>query len=222
MLSAALAARGELFEWVDLPADSPFFRRDALLFLEPGPRARLIGELSEAQPLIGRLNRDPGLKSVAELFDDALNNPAQVRPSVLQRFAIELADTIDGTLAGQVRSMSWRGVLAGNGPGAGASADPKDDGRQLVIRVAPVLDFQQLLPAQSAMLAVRSTAQSLQLTPEHGIRVRITGGLAMRDEELRTVSEGGERAAVLAATLLVLPAMVRLLDRQSCALSRQW
>ncbi len=187
-LSAALAAQGDQFQWVDLPSNSRFFRRNALLFLDAQSRAELIDELVKAQPLIGRLNRDPGLKSVAELFEDALRNPARVDSVTMQRFADELADTIDDTLTDRLRLISWRKLLAGDGAG----------GTQQIIRAAPVLDYKQLFAAQSALQAVRRTAQELQLTPERGIRVRITGGLAMSDEELRTVSSGAERAATFA------------------------
>jgi len=187
-LSVALAAQSDQFQWVDLPSNSTFFRRNALLFLDAQPRAELIDELVNAQPLIGRLNRDPSLKSVADLFEDALRNPAQVDPLTMQRFADELADTIDETLADRLRMISWRKLLGGDDTG----------GTQQIIRAAPVLDYEQLFAAQSALQAVRRTAQALQLTPEHGIRVRITGGLAMSDEELRTVSSGVERAATFA------------------------
>jgi hopanoid biosynthesis associated RND transporter like protein HpnN len=194
LLRDALEKQSELFQSVNLPADSDFFRRNALLLLDVEARIALIDELIGAQPLIGRLNRDPSLKSVAQLFEDALRNPAQVEQVMLQRFASEFAQAIDGTLASVAKtgrqdySISWRKLLGGGDTG----------GTQQIIRAAPHLDFNQLLPAAAALQAVRLTAQSLDLTPEHGVRVRVTGGLAMSDEELRTVSSGAGRAAVFA------------------------
>ena len=188
LLSAALAKQDNLFQSVDLPADNEFFRRSALLLLDTQARTALIDELVNAQPLIGRLNRDPSLKSVALLYEDALRNREQVDQATLQRFASELAASIDSTLAGRSHSISWRRLLGGKAVGA----------TQQIIRAAPHMDFKQLFPAAVALHAVRSTAQALDLTPEHGIRVRVTGGLAMSDEELRTVSAGAQHAALFA------------------------
>ncbi|MFT5175276.1 MAG: hopanoid biosynthesis associated RND transporter like protein HpnN [Gammaproteobacteria bacterium] len=188
LLSAALAKQDNLFQSVDLPADNEFFRRSALLLIDTQARTALIDELVNAQPLIGRLNRDPSLKSVALLYEDALRNREQVDQATLQRFASELANSIDSTLARRSYSISWRRLLGGKAVG----------GTQQIIRAAPHLDFKQLFPAAVALHAVRSTAQALDLTPEHGIRVRVTGGLAMSDEELRTVSAGAQHAALFA------------------------
>jgi len=64
--------------------------------------------------------------------------------------------------------------------------------------VTPVADYSSLFPVSGALAAIRAEASRLSLNPDHGVRVRITGGLAMSDEELHSVSRGAGRAALMA------------------------
>lgn len=185
-LAQALAAREDLFEGVQDMEDHPFFRRHALLFMEAAERDRLVRDLVSAQPLLARLHHDPSVAAILGLFVDAIAADVAVAADELQRFSQDLAAAIDATLSGTAHHLSWRGVLASE---SGAA--------RRVLSVSPVLDYNQLFPASNAIAAVRAVARELGLGPERGIRVRITGGVAMSDEELRSVSAGAGRAAVL-------------------------
>ena len=189
-LAQALAGRRDLFERVQDLENHPYFRRNALLYLDAAERERLVRDLVTAQPLLARLHRDPGLAAMLDLFVDAIEADVQVAPDALARFSRALAEAIDATLDGSVHHLSWRGVLASGGDDAGAA--------RRVLIVAPVLDYARLLPAADAIEAIRAAARELSLDTQHGVRVRITGGVAMSDEELRTVSTGAGLAAALA------------------------
>ena len=189
-LARALAARGELFERVQDLENLPFFRRNALLFLEAAERDRLASDLIVAQPLLARLHRDPGLAAMLDLFADAIEADVDVAPQVLASFSRRLAEAMDAALAGQTHYLSWRAVLA--------SGEADADAARRVLVVSPVLDYSRLFAAQDAIEAVRATARELGLSAQHGVSVRITGGVAMSDEELRSVSSGAGRAALLA------------------------
>jgi hypothetical protein len=190
-LARALAARGELFEEVQDLEDLPFFRRNALLFLDAAERDRLASDLITAQPLLARLHRDPGLAAMLDLFADAIDADVDVAPQVLASFSRRLAEAMDAALAGrQAHYLSWRAVLA--------SGEADGDAARRVLVVSPVLDYSRLFAAQDAIEAVRATARELGLTAQHGVSVRITGGVAMSNEELRSVSSGAGRAALLA------------------------
>jgi hypothetical protein len=53
-----------------------------------------------------------------------------------------------------------------------------------------------MLPGGPAMRAIRETAASLQLTPEQGVSVRLTGGAALAYDELNSVSLGAQLASI--------------------------
>ena len=74
----------------------------------------------------------------------------------------------------------------------------------------PVLDYGDLQPGAEASELIRSTARHLGLTPDNGVRVRLTGSVPMADEEFGTVAEGALLNACLTigAVLLILVAGV--------------
>jgi hopanoid biosynthesis associated RND transporter like protein HpnN len=74
------------------------------------------------------------------------------------------------------------------------------------LEVKPVLDFGELQPGAEASDAIRETARQLGLTPEHGVRVRLTGSVPMADEEFGTVAEGLvlNTALTIAAVFFIL------------------
>ena len=74
--------------------------------------------LVAAQPLIGRLSHAPGLVTVIELLDGALDDPDAVAGATLNRFASALAAAMRAALAGQFHRLSWDALLAANGDAA--------------------------------------------------------------------------------------------------------
>ena len=198
-LAASLSSQPG-FRRAQVTGDDAFFRRHALLYLDAPERARLVDDLVAAQPLLGRLARDPGLDSVLALLIDALTAERDVDPAMLERFASRLAAALEATARGEFHRLSWRALLAGESAG---------DARRIVV-AAPAPDYRQLFPAADAIAAVRDTARRLRLDAEHGVRVRVTGGLAMSDEELRTVSRGAGRAALLALVGVTVVLMLGL------------
>jgi uncharacterized protein len=70
--------------------------------------------------------------------------------------------------------------------------------------VQPVLDYEALQPGERASRVIRAQANSLGLTPDRGVRVRITGEVALSDAQLSALSEGATFSAVLSISLLCL------------------
>jgi predicted RND superfamily exporter protein len=79
-----------------------------------------------------------------------------------------------------------------------AAAMPR---RQLVL-LDPVLDYSALQPGAAAAAAVREDARALGLTPDRGVRVRVTGIVAVSDEEFASVAEGSAGTVLLSLGLL--------------------
>jgi len=203
-LTDALRAHRERFHEVQWTQGLAFFRRNALLLMDAGQREELAEDLVRAQPLLGRLHRDPGLASVASLLADGLRESGMAPAGILDRFAGEVAEAMEATLDGRFHRLSWRRLVDSGADGAAAG-----DAREVVL-ARPVLDYSRLFPAEHAIEQVRATARALGLAEARGVRVRITGGVAMSEEELRTVSTGAGRAALLALAGVALVLLVGL------------
>ena len=110
----------------------------------------------------------------------------------------QLASTIDDLLQGKPATFSWNALMTGEAP------KPRELRR--LIRVSPVLDFDALEPGAAASETIRKEAVALGLTPDHGVTVRLTGPVAMADEEFATVADGALLNVLLtaAAVLLIL------------------
>ena len=74
------------------------------------------------------------------------------------------------------------------------------------IEVEPILDFSALEPGGAAARAIRQAATDLNLASDFGARVRLTGPVALADEEFSTVKENAELNGILTilAVLLIL------------------
>jgi len=103
--------------------------------------------------------------------------------------------TLDEAIAGRPASFSWRAML--NGRPATTSE------RRRFIEIRPVLDFTALMPGKAATDAIRSAAAELT---QYGARVRLTGPVAIADEEYATLQEG----AVVNTTLTIVAVLAIL------------
>jgi uncharacterized protein len=177
-----------------------FFEKSGLLFLSVDELRTLTEQLIRAQPFLGMLSADPTLRGLANALA-FIPGGVDEGAIALEEFETPLADiaaAIDAILRGQPASISWDALVTGEEP----------DARELrrFIRVKPVLDFEDLQPGAAASATIRATAAELGLTPENGVTVRLTGPVAMADEEFGTVADGA-----LPAFLLTLCAVLFLL-----------
>ncbi len=204
-LAAALAARPALFDEVFYPDGAPFFRRNGLLYLEPGELAALGDRLAEVQPLLAALAADPSLRGLADVLGQALNEGGANVAAALGRALDSFSETAEALAAERnggapAWPVSWQALLSGEVP------EPADKRR--FITVKPVLDFASLEPAAEAISALRALAAELGLTAARGLRVRLTGSAVMFQDELHSLRDGmglvGLISVVLVVGLLVL------------------
>jgi hypothetical protein len=104
------------------------------------------------------------------------------------------ASTLEDVLAGRPATFSWHVLLTGKTPEA-------KDLRHLV-EVRPVLDFSALEPGRVASDAIRKAVDELKLESAYQARVRLTGPVAMADDEFGTLQENA--LANVAATIVVV------------------
>jgi len=79
-------------------------------------------------------------------------------------------------------------------------AAPRPEEIRDFIEVKPKLNFNALEPGLQANDALRAHARALGLTPEHGVRVRLTGPVPLSDEEFATLTD---RAGLMVAAMIV-------------------
>src|SRR6185437_1479760 len=161
-------------------------------------------QLISAQPLLGTLASDPSLAGVFGTLDllaqGALHGDIPVQS--LDGPFNAVADATEAALKGRYAPLSWQTLLSGR------NADPRE--LRHFILVQPVLDYDALQPGQRATRVIRAQAVSLGLTPDRGVRVRITGDVALSDSQLSALSEGATFSAVLSISLLCLWLMLGL------------
>lgn len=190
----ALADRLEqetgLFKTVYLPGGGPFFRQQGLLYLSISELQDLTDNLAQVQPFLGKLTREQDLVGLFSLLNTAIEAIQEGEELDLSLAFEQIEEGLIATLAGRFYRLSWQALMRG---GESSVAD-----RRRFIVVQPYLDYSQWLPAGPAMQAVRRLAEELQINPAHGVRVRITGQVALAHEELQTVTRGAELAGILA------------------------
>ena len=199
-LTEALTKRSDVILSLRRPGAGEFFENNGLLFLPAAEVDRLTRLLAESEPLISTLSINPSLSGVMEGIDLALQGVSvgrlklddAVRPMNL------LSETVEDVLAKRPASFSWRVLTSGR------PAEPRE--LRSFIEVKPVLDFSALEPGQAASTAIRQAAADLNLASEFGARVRLTGRIALADEEFATVKDGAllNTGLTMIAVLIIL------------------
>ena len=163
----------DLFGSVFAPEIGPFFARNGLLYLDVDELDELSDRLADAEPLLADLARDPSLRGLFAVLGLGLDDMTAGKPvagglaDALRRIAAVAADSA----AGGSRALSWSELMRGS------ATEPND--RRRFIRIQPAIDFTSLEPAARAMAEIRRIARDRKLTPEHGVRVLLTGSAAM-------------------------------------------
>ncbi|MDE2582143.1 MAG: MMPL family transporter [Rhodospirillales bacterium] len=197
-LAAKLRAEPALFHDVSEPDRSAFLQKEGLLFLPVAKLRQVMNQTIDAQPFIGQLVADPsarGLFSALALIGvGAQRGDANLKPyaPALDAFHRGLA----AALAGHPAPLSWQSLLGGD--------LAKLAGRYRFVLVHPKLDYGALEPGGVATKAVRAIAAQLPFVKAGAARVRITGQIALSDEEFASVAEGmmvGLIGSVLLITL---------------------
>ncbi|MDD5586592.1 MAG: MMPL family transporter [Alphaproteobacteria bacterium] len=195
-LAAKMRAQPDVFKTVVRPDAIPFFKKNGLLFLSEKELSGILDILIQAQPLLGTLARDPSLRGLFGTLDLVLEGlkRGEVEYKYLDKPFSLMADTIEAALAGQDKPLPWRSLMSDHTP------NPHE--LRKFILTQPVLDYGALEPGAKASDAVRTMAREMNLTPDHGVRVRLTGSVALNDEEFASVAEGTTVATVMSIVLV--------------------
>ncbi len=185
-LADRLAADPTRFKNVYAPGGGAFFDRNGLLYLSVAELEILSDRVVWAQPFLAELAGDPSLPNLLRLLERAVRvaEDSGIAPD-------ELAETLDGvaqSLAASEVPMAWDRWAVGGLGGARALR---------LVYAEPRLDFGESDPTREALAAIRDAADPLELDPDHGVRLRVTGDLALAAEELESLRREGRLLAVL-------------------------
>jgi hopanoid biosynthesis associated RND transporter like protein HpnN len=198
-LADALAKDHAHFISVRRPDGSPFLRKEGLLFLDKQQLTDLMNRTIDAQPFLGQLVADStarGLFSALSLLGMGVTKgDVDLGPYLvsLEAFHQAMADV----LGGHPRPLSWQKLLSGN--------DLEDlAGKYVFVLAQPKLDFGALQPGGEATKAMRDVIASLPFVQSGDARVRITGQVALADEEFATVVQGTVIGLIGSVALITL------------------
>ena len=166
------------------PDGGPFFAREGLLFRSVADVRNDTAQLIKAEPFLATLAADPSLRGVLGAISQSIDGIRHGKTTLedIEPAIAAIADAIEGVLQGKHPSFSWRRLISGR--------PPKASELRRFVDIQPVLDYNDLQPGGKATRAIRATIASLGLTPENGVRVRLTGSVPIDDDEFATVADG--------------------------------
>lgn len=191
-----LSPRSEVIRTISRVDGGEFFERNGILFLTLDEVRNNTAKLISAQPFLGTLSADPTLRGVFRTLSQSLEGVrlGKAKLDDLKPALAAISDTLEVLENGKVPAFSWRTLIAGS------AAEPSE--LRHFVNIQPVLDFGSLQPGSKATAVIREAASRLGLTPEKGVRVRLTGSVALSDEEFATIADGAALNGV--ATLLLV------------------
>ena len=198
-LADALAKDHAHFNSVRRPDASPFLRKEGLLFLDTKQLTDLMDRTIDAQPFLGQLVADPsarGLFSALSLLGMGVTKgDVDLGPYLvsLEAFHKAMADA----LSGHPRPLSWQALLGGSELNDLA-------GKYTFVLAQPKLDFGALQPGGEATAKMRSVIADPEFVKSGDARVRITGQVALADEEFATVVKGAVVGLIGSVALITL------------------
>ena len=193
-LAGGLAKHRDLFKSITIPGGGEFFARNGLLFQSTEQLKLTLDRLIAAEPLIEVLAGDPSLRGITQTLSFGVmeTQRGQNALDAMTRPMTMAAETVEGVLAGEKASFSWRTLVAGRPPGI-------DKLRQIVL-IRPELNYAAIEPGKVATDQIRTTVADLKLAERYQANVRLTGPVPMADEEFATIKEN----AFLNGTITIL------------------
>ena len=197
-LARALAADTDHFQSVTQPDTSPYLQANGLLFLDQTTLQSVLDQIVDAQPFIGQLVADPSARGLfAALTLVAMG--AERQPGDLANFGPSLRAfhaALAAAAEGKAQPLSWETLLGGK------LADLA--GRYRFVLLRPKLDYTSLEPGGVATQVIRDAASRLEFVRDGTAHVRVTGAVALADEEFATVAQGALAGTIGVVVLVAL------------------
>jgi hopanoid biosynthesis associated RND transporter like protein HpnN len=192
-LAERLRREKGFFKSVYEPGGGDFFDKEGLLFLNVNELEDFGDSMAAAQPLLALLSQDLSVRGLFSVLEKTLEQP-ELRDERTDLLFDGMSDAFDAVTEHRPYTLPWQELMLGKKE---ASAQR----RQFLI-LRPFLHSADLAAGEMALNAVRKAVKELNLTPDKGVRVRITGDVALNEENLHEV-RNSIGLATLASLLLV-------------------
>src|SRR5215831_889007 len=181
-----LSPRSDVVRTVSRSDGGDFFERNGILFRSLDQVRRDTADLISAQPFLGSLAADPTLRGIFRTLSQSLEGVrlGKAKLDDLRPAFAGIADALEALANGKTPAFSWRTLITGR--------SAKRSELRHFVSIQPVLDFSNLQPGRKTTAVIREAAYRLGLTPEKGVNVRLTGSVALSDEEFAKIADGAE------------------------------
>lgn len=193
-LERHLLDNAEYFNSVYAPANSVFIDRHSLLFLPPDKLDEVISNLADAQPVLGAVARDPNLRGLLGLLNNALDGEREL-PANMTRLTDLLADAAEQLIAGITTPISWRDEFM---------THTQDEPFYNVIFVRGKKNFDDRLPAATVIGAIESAIAQVKHPRRDEVDIRLTGQVPLDHAEITSAMESAQFAGAIALVVLVI------------------
>lgn len=198
---------------VYVPGGGPFFEKNGLLYFSTEELEDLADHVASAQPYLAELSRDGSLRGFLSLLARGAEHARERSGGLDLATAFDRVDAaVEATLRGEPHELSWADLILG--------PERASDLRRRFLIAIPVLDFHAIQPVEAPLRAIEQAARELQLDAEHGIRVRVTGELALAHEEMQLLERQSAWAGVASFVMVggLLFAALRSVQLVLCTL----
>jgi len=195
-LTEALGKEKASFQSVATSSAAEYFAQHGMLFQPEDALAKSMAGLTQGEPLIQDIATDPSLRGLIAGLEDGLLGVKQNKLTLdsMTRLMNMTSQSLEDVLGGRPASFSWRSLIEGNAP---ESYELRG-----FIEVRPILDFAAVQPGLAASETIRRVAATI--APQYQANVRLTGPVAMADEEFGTIKENAARNGIITFAIVLL------------------
>ncbi len=180
-VSVGLRERKDFIKSVYVPDEGDFFERNGLLYLDKKELEAISTQLANAQPFIGKLSQDNSLRGLFGILGQAVKASADddIEMDLTHVFR-KISESLRAVMQGRPYQMSWQQLMMDKQTGLGIT--------ERFVIVKPLLNFQELLPADKCIAAIRSVIAEATADGLANVKVRMTGEVVLEHEEMETLS----------------------------------
>jgi hopanoid biosynthesis associated RND transporter like protein HpnN len=197
-IATALLSEKTLFRSVKRPEAHNYFKQNGLLLLPVEQLSEVLDQLIRAQPMLGSLAKDNSLSGLFAMMDLMLSGAqaGQVSLDELTPLFSRATSAFYKALADPNDRHAWQYLFAGGTPS-------KFELRRFIL-VQPVLDYSSIAPGEKASTFIRELIKSEKLVEKYDVNIRLTGPVALADDEFSSICEGMGWSLLVSTLLIIL------------------
>ncbi|MBV8547844.1 MAG: MMPL family transporter [Alphaproteobacteria bacterium] len=183
------------FTWVKRPDAIPYFKKNGLLLLSKDEVTTTLDQLIQLQPMLGAIVSDPSLRGLFSTLQLMIQGyqAGQMDKDRLNKILNSVNQSVAAALQKKISPIAIQSMMTDGQPSL-------RDTRKFII-TKPVLDYSDLESGHAATEAIRQAVKDLALP---NIQVRLTGSVALNDEEFASIAEGTGTATMVSAIGVII------------------